>query len=393
MSIYNNYFDSMKSEKDIDEMSEKIISVRKKRIPVCKRFTVVLAAVFMALGVSVTAYAAANNWDFNAILESWFGGKAKLLDDCLAEVTIENMVDEMEDADISIRGAVCDNGITTIFFDIERTDGKIFDETPIPRFDYFGNPILDSNNEQHYDSPQFEFDGGISIYDNENKNYKTSEFIEYAVKDEDPQDNKLTIAAILQDYNDIYDYIINDENKVEVSILFYGIRRSYLEPLNKEGAWYHKTDYYIKGKWYVRASFDYTYVKSKTIATDSKATISFHNDTYNTADLKICENEVDLKEITVTNLSLMLELEFDRTKECYYPITNPNEGIGKLYMKDGSSYTIGGDYSIPAYYNCLNILTTSEVSRAGCNARYMLPEPIDINEVDYIEISGNIYKF
>lgn len=393
MSTYNDYFNSIKSEKDISEISESIVSARKKQIPIFKRFSVALAAALTAFGASVTAYAAANNWDLGAILDSWFGGKTMLLDDCLSEVITENMVDEMENVDISIRGAVCDNGITTFFFDIERTDGKNFNTNPIPRYDYYGNPMLDSNNEQYFDSPKFEFYGDISFYDNEDKTYRTTSFIEYIVKDEDPMDNKLSIAAVLHDSDDIYDYLINSENKIKASILFNGIKISHFEPLNEDGDFVETVDEYIEGKWCTTAYFDYSNVKSKTITVDRNVNMPFTNNTYNIGEIKTCEGTVDLKEITASNISLMLKFEFNQTTECYYPVIDPEEGIGKLYMKDGSCYTIGGDKTIPHYYICENKFSGRTEKIADCNVRYMLSEPIDVNEIDYIEISGVNFKF
>lgn len=404
MSIYNDYFDGIKYEKDISGMSERITNDRKKRIPVCKRFSVVLAAVFMALGVSVTAYAAVNNWDFDAILDSWFGGRAILLEDSLAEVTIENMIDNMENADISITGAVCDNGITTIFFDIERTDGKKFDTNPIPRYDFYGNPVLDENNEQVYDSPRYDVNGIIEVYDSRRKNRMQSRIYAYIVKDEDPADNKLTLAAIPYGVDDVFNYI-NDDNRAEVTVLIRDITRTCLNPYDKEGRYRYGASehlnekwYNINSQWYAKASFDYTNVNSKAITAEGEVIMQFHNDTSIITELKTCEGIADLKGITITNISLILDLEFVRTKEQYYPIVNREEGIAKLYMKDGSYYIVGNDDSLPSFYNSFNILTSSELSkdigkRVGLNARHMLPEPIDLNQVDYIEISGKNYKF
>ncbi len=395
MSTYNDYFNSIKSEKEISEISESIVSVRKKQIPVFKRLSVGLAASLTALGASVTAYAAANNWDFSAILDSWFGGKTALLDDCLSDVITENTVDEMENVDISIRGAVCDNGITTFFFDIERTDGNNFNTNPIPRYDYYGNPMLDCNNEQYSDSPNFEFDGDISFYDNEGNTYRTASFIEYIVKDEDPVDNKLTIAAVLHDSDDIYDCLINSENRIKASILFNGIKISHFEPLNEDGDSVEAVDECIEGKWCTTAYFDYSGVNSKTIAVDRNVNMSFANNTYKEDDIRICEDTIDLKEITASNISLMLKFEFNKTTECYYPVIDPEEGIGKLYMKDGSCFTVGGDKTIPHYYICENKFScrAEKIAIADCNVMYMLSEPIDVNEIDYIEISGENFKF
>lgn len=404
MSKYNDYFNGIKSEKSISELTESIFSVKKKQIPLCKRFSVVLAAVFMALGVSVTAYAAVNNWDFDAILDSWFGGKAILLEDSLAEVTIENMIDNMENADISITGAVCDNGITTIFFDIERTDGKIFDTNPIPRYDYSGNPVFDENNEQVYDSPRYEVDGIIEVYDSQRKNRMQSKIYAYIVKDEDPADNKLTLAAIPCEVEDVFNYIDSD-NRAEVTVLIRDIKRTCLEPYNEIGYYRYGVSehlnekwYNIDSQWYAKASFDYTNVNSKTITAEGEVIMQFDNNVSTISELKISECTADLKEITLTNISLTLNLEFLRTKEHYYPIVNREEGAAKLYMKDGSYYTVGNDDSFPSFYNRFHVLTSSELSndigkRVGLNARYMLPEPIDLNQVDYVEISGKIYRF
>lgn len=404
MSIYKDYFNSIKFEKDIGQLSEIITKAERKQIPVFRRFSVVFAAVFMALGVSVTAYAAVNNWDFDAILNSWFGGNAILLEDSLAEVTIENMIDNMENVDISITGAVCDNGITTIFLDIERTDGKIFDTNPIPRYDFYGNPVLDENNEQIYDSPRYEVNGIIEVYDIRRKNRMQSRIYAYIVKDEAPSDNKLTLAAVPYGVDDGFNYI-NDDNRAEVTVLIRDITRTCLEPYNEMGYYRygvseHLNDkwYNINSQWYAKASFDYTNVNSKTINAEGEVVMPFHNDTSRITELKACEGIAELNKITVTNISLILELEFIRTKEQYYPIVNREEGIAKLYMKDGSYYTVGNDDSLPSFYNSFNVLTSSELSkdigkRVGLNARHMLPEPIDLNQVDYIEISGKTYKF
>lgn len=126
--------------------------------------------------------------------------------------------------------------------------------------------------------------------------------------------------------------------------------------------------------------------------------MQFDNNVSTISELKISESTAYLKEITLTNISLTLNLEFLRTKEHYYPIVNREEGAAKLYMKDGSYFTVGNDDSFPSFYNRFHVLTSSELSndigkRVGLNARYMLPEPIDLNQVDYVEVSGKIYRF
>ncbi len=400
MSIYKDYFDSINSERNDNEIIEGVTSHRKKRPSVYKRTTVAFAAVFMALGISVTAYAAAFNWDFDAIVESWLGKKAELIEDCFTEVKIENSVDEMENADISIRGAVCDNGVTTIFFDIERTDGKVFDEEPAIRTDYFGNPILKENGEPVYDVPKIEFDGGITIFSPKFNYHITSDLIEYTVNDEVKSDNKITIAAILANHNDIYDHILDSESRIEVSILFYGINTWKLAPYDKDGAYYHKVTDHIAGKWYARATFDYKNVKDKTLSVEDEIKLPMCNDTDKASELKVEEVDLKLNRISVTSLSIKLNIGYKQDEVIRYLQTKKDGGIGRLYMKDGTSYPIGhNDSSLPSYYNAIRgdgyDPFNGKIMRyyVSYEITYMLPEPIDLNEVDYFEISGKTYKF
>lgn len=400
MSIYKDYFDSINSVKDSNEIAEKITAHNKKRPSIYKRTTVAFAAVFMALGISVTAYAAAFNWDFDAIVESWLGNKAELIEDCFTEVKIENSVDEMENADISIRGAVCDNGVTTIFFDIERTDGKVFDETPTIRTDYYGNPILKENGEPVYDEPKIEFDGGITIFSPKFNYHITSDLLEYTVNDEAKNDNKITIAAILDNRNDIYDHIMDSESRIEVSILFYGINTWKLAPYNKDGAYFHKTTDHIAGKWYARATFDYKNVKDKSLSVDDEIKLLMYNDTDKVSELKVEEADLKLHKISVTSLSIKLNIGYKQDEVIRYLVTKRDDGIGRLYMKDGTSYPIGrNDSSLPSYYNSIRgdgfEPFNGKIMKhyVSYEITYMLPEPVDLNEVDYFEISGKAYNF
>lgn len=401
MSIFKKYLDNINIDADIDNELRKIVSKAdrlKKRRKIKSYMIGALAAGMMTTTVAVGA---SYNWSISEIMEAWFGENTQTLVENISIVTAENVENNFEHLNINPNGAIVDDNMIIIFLDVERTDGNSFNCKSYTVTDTNGNIYYDNNDTTLEEIPFYDFSisdaaAMISALDGDYKySYETKIPVrQYLVSDENPEDNKITLAFC-------FDKTVitnNAENDIEhyaeinsVKLDFRDLEGRKVNIVKKGNAECYDKAVFEKseGSWYGELKLDTQHGKQITIEPNQMAKFNIeHEKSYGT--LEKAEYNFNVKKISISQMSVSLELEGEQPKisSSLYPYC-----IGEIIMKNGETIMICPDSRIPVIKReGGNDSSIYRSDKWEINMSIMLEKPIDPNDISQVRIGNRLFE-
>ncbi len=401
MNAYKKLYDGIAPEKSSAEFTEEIIKGRTAHKTKGKGFTAAAIAAAAACAVSVTA--CAYTWGFGDILRSWFGAEEESLTDMLMQVNAENVITKGENVDIEIAGAAYCDGIGTVFMDITRTDGEVFDLSEYNIPDTNGNPYIYDDGVMATATPDIRFayqNTSIDIIKpipgNESSLYTESLPVgvnQYIVKDENPSDNKVTIAACfnigeLTETNAVLHFELSDLTTSRQRIT--GKEEAIMANGKAKTAYRTEEEKYEELDCGWAGDLGLTFKESEKRVITPKETVSLEFYNQSGDSRRYCD--FSLERLTVSNFSVSMELEAPVPDEWLLPFIYD---IGEIVFKNGETVEFGNHGLVPYFYketgNALG--NSANYDKWNIKETYLLNEPVDLQQIDYVIIGEKEFKF
>lgn len=376
MSSYKNFFDSIIPQTTGEEMLAAVKGAARSRKSNMKRVAAFVTASFAAaaLGVSVLAY----NPALMDSIRAFFGDKNNIISENINDVQVLSSGETFDELDISLVGAVSDESFTVIFIDVLRNDGGVFDTSDHILTDADGNELIMSDGEKCVLSPS------IGFMDNKSRSVTCSgvELAEaarvYLVKDNEPTDNKMTLAYCISGL----DREICESIRLELCDL---VIRSHGG--SEEGGKIHlqeKDRELFCGDFMCMINTDsIAYVsRAKVISPDTRVNIPISGERSGDTG----HEEFTVKEISVSGVSVKLRLEGELSEEGNYIETYSSEGIGSVILKDKTVLPFGNE-RLPQI-----ILEHTEGNTWYFEGSFILPQTVEPDVVDSIAFGDDVIE-
>lgn len=424
MSTFKNYFDGIDTSTDASaecgKIKEKASKIKNRRKIISSGLGVTLA-VMMTTTVAVSA---AGGWDITEIIGRWFKGNTSSIADNLSVVTAENAENNYEFLDVVPNGAVIDDNMIIFFLDVTRNDGKIFDCAEYTMTEKDGSVFYNFDGETITSIPNYYFeitklDFMLNVSIGEDINYDSQFDVhvrQYLVDDDDPSDNKITIAfccdrssiesqmsqidvmAVGSEVIYIKDKLSYEIKSAELRMGGLEDRRDYVLSQNEVSGHYNVEEFKterIGGSWKGELKFDIK--PSKTVTAEPKGTSTFKvHPAHSNADgiLEEYDYSFNVKKITLSQMSISFEMEGAAPERERFLETWK---IGEIIMKNGDTMTIQPHSFVPCLYNeigNMNEILAPEYrnNKTWCvNGSVMLTEPIDPDEVEAVRLGDTTF--
>ncbi len=392
--------------RNVTERAEKM--EKKKRISINKPVIAVCAAV-AAVAVGTISVGAASGWNLPEIIHSWFGGNESIAMENLADVTAENITDNFSKLDFEIKGAISDDNITSIFMEVTRTDGRNFDCGEYHALDENGEPYYHYDGKAAICTPVNIFSTVCNAFVSSESEeiYRENELYEirtggcetvygiktYEIKDTDPSDNKITVAVCI-DKTEI------DEKTEYIELELSGFKSQRYIYSYENGKTIAECDVTetINGFWNAEIFLDFEECEKTVLNPDEIISLDFYNHASTLDSLRHEMIDFTLTELIVSPISVGMNFEAPLYDEIMYQYIYD---IGEVVMKDGEVVKFGKNSDIPFFIKEYGSAIDSEFANAYYergdkwifNNKYMLEKPIDINQIDYVEIGNKVFEF
>ena len=321
----------------------------------------------------------------------------------LMQINAENVVTKGENVDIEIAGAAYCDGIGTVFMNITRNDGEIFDlaEYSIP--DTNGNPYIYDDGVMAAAIPDIKFayhntsvDITKPIPGNEGSLYTDSLPVsvkQYIVKDENSSDNKVTIASCF-DISELKE--TNAALHFELSCLttsrqrITGKKKAVMADGEVKTVYITEEEIYeeLDCGWAGDLSLCFNESEKRVITPKETVSLEFYNQSGNSRRYY----DFSLEKLTVSNFSVSMELEATTPDEWLLPFIYD---IGEIVLKNGKTIEFGNHGEVPYFYKETGNLLGNDKNYDKWNIKetYLLNEPVDLQQIDYVKIGEKEFKF
>ncbi len=373
MSRYNEIFDKINPITDDDTLFENLKKeTRVKRRISKKSIACIIAAAVVSTMTSVTALA--YNWGFFDSVRSFFNDKNNVISEDINTPYVTYVNNSFKNMDISVTGAVRDEKFTIIFLDFTRNDGKSFDTSEYFLKDINGDDIIMSDGEKYSLKPSFNFgiNNSHSISKSGIELTETSRC--YLVDDDNPSDNRISLAYCISNFN----YNVLDKFRIDIEDFtlesFYGQQRNdlvYLRSKDKEQ---------INGNFL--CEIDMNNITSISNVKNINPYISVTMPVADSSSPKQADYKFIINEITISDISIKITFEGEKSEKSQYIQTYNSKEIGKIILKDGSEIVFGNEY-LPQI-----ILNYTEKDKWIFKGDFVLSETIQIEDIKEIVING-----
>lgn len=390
MNKYNQILSGIESQNNLSDDFSAVksgiqkIKARRRRT----RFACIAAAV--VLTTSVTATAAAYNWDIRAITAAWFGGKTEHIAGSTVEITADNVTSSFDILTVEPIGAVYDENIAVVFVEFTRTDGGIFDCTPYEALTSDGEPYTDSS--IFTESPQYKFSDYDMYIPAGGEWIRERRFLSrcYFVGDNDPADNKITAAFCMDSLS-----LKGEDRKVHIEFNNLREEKYTFRKIGENSATSEPmysivphTVETINGSWSGDVNFGEihtTNMKKITPNSNTEMRVSYQ-------DGSITDHEFTVTELSISKISVNAKLHSENPDEMMFLV---EFGVGEMTMRDGRIIPICPDFRTPNFIAESGNLTGLNVPQDDSwevNATFMLQESVDPDDVKAIRLGSTIFE-
>lgn len=373
MSKYKEFFENIHPQTSDKELFAEIKGMARFRHRYTKRIALAVSAAIVVMMSSMTVLA--YNLGFMDSVRTFFSDKNEVIPNNLNDVSVIKYENTFDDLDISVSGAVRDDRFTVIFIDIQRKDGGIFDTSDYILADNNGNEMIVSDGKKYVLQPSVKFfsEHSCSITSNGLELTETTRC--YLVSDNDSSDNRITLAYCISDFKkDVCrTFRIDLENLYIES--HYGSMRGeyiYLHSRDKES---------FSGRFLCEIDMENISSISEviTIQPNVHACIPvILRDRDKT--LEPTQHLFTVKEISVSGITIKLNLEGERSETEGYIQTYGDDGIGIIILKDGTALPFGNE-TLPQI-----VLEHSDSDTWYFDGSFVLPQTIELDEISEIVI-------
>lgn len=128
--------------------------------------------------------------------------------------------------------------------------------------------------------------------------------------------------------------------------------------------------------------------KKRVITPKETVSLEFYNQSGNPRRYY----DFSLEKLTVSNFSVSMELEAPAPDEWLLPFIND---IGEIVLKNGKTIEFGNHGEVPYFYNETGNLLGNGKNYDKWNIKetYLLNEPVDLQQIDYVKIGEKEFKF
>lgn len=313
-----------------------------KRPRVSKPFAALCSAVIV-LVIGTVSIGAAYYRGLGMVLSPWLGNQDKL-HEVMSEVSTANVKSSFENLDINVCGGLTDGTINIVFLDITRTDGGAFDMSD-QKIEFKDGNIF---NEKCV-SPKAAFDKLICVHEMElvDENVYSNRIVyaqQYFIEDDDPVDDKLTIAIAWIKNKDSH------SEGVEISVSDLMLTKTAVDYEYFENTDIKSDQPYEKfsGSYSAAINMDKIAAKVKTLSTNEIIKLNFNN--YDIADMtRNYDIDFTLDSISVSPMTVSFKAHREKIDEFQYMTLY--ESIGYVTLKDGSSIAIASINDKPCFNN------------------------------------------
>lgn len=383
MSRFTDYYDNI-SPSSTDErlMADvKRSAIRHKKNKSALPIAAAAAAVVMTAG-TVAAY----NWDISAAVKSFFSDKGGIVCDNAMEAEVISSENTFKNLDISVEGVYRDSSFTVFFLDIVRTDGGIFDCTEYSVPDANGNILMLQDGKDFTAKQDYNFHSYNCT--SEGNDYIPLRI--FMVPDDNDSDGRVTMAACINNAEDV--------EKVNISMDYFRGRRitgSYFDDNSK---------IMTEDKYFDTMSGSFSCelampgsdknASERTIRPGTASDIFVYPHTSDAMKLKNIPYSFDVKAITVSNVSVTIELEGKSPETTLY--VQPID-IGEVILKDGRTIKFGG-YDRPfinskSFGNFKETELPAEPDKWIFNGSFVLDETIDTDDIAAVKLGSETFYF
>lgn len=377
MSKYNDFFENINPNTSDEELLAEVKGMVHIRHKYTRKIIAVFAVATIMMMSSVTILA----YHFGIIdsVRSFFSDKKSIISGDINKINIISSENTFDALDISVSGAVRDNEFTVIFIDITRKDGEVFDTSDYLLTDKNGKEIIMSDGKNYLIQPSvyFSSDRSRSIDTNGGEFMETPRC--YLVKDDNPTDNKITLAYCISAFN--YDvltkYRLNLENLI--------IKYHYGSVIGDYVYLHNENEEFLSGSFL--CELDMSNISSisdvQTIFPNVMTTIpvlSSYSTKINTHDFKVLE-------ISVSSITIKIKLECEKPQGSLEVQTYSVDGIGNIILKDGTVLPFGND-TLPQI-----VLEHTSNNSWYFNGSFVLPQTIQPEEISAIVIGNTEIPF
>lgn len=426
MSAFKNYFDGVDTNAN---MAAECGEIRSKAAKIRKRRKIATSSLGVTLAVMMTttvAVSAAGGWNITEIIGRLFNGNTESIENNIAAVTAEKAENQFEFLDISPNGSVIDDNMIIFFLDVTRNDGGIFDCEVQPITIEDGSIYYDPDGNTFPSRPWYNFytnsNDGIKFVANVTEsngfNYDAAVGVhsrQYIVDDDDPTDNKMTIAfccdrkSISSQLGEDKKVTIGSEAVGAGELNSYTIKSVKLKLGTLEGRKdfilyrieatdsYFVGDFsseYISGNWEGELMLDIKPSKTVTFEPNMASTFLVNNGKINEDGiLETFGYSFNVEKITLSQMSVSFEMTGEAPEEHRYL---ESWKIGEIIMKNGDTLTIQPDSFVPSLYSDQG--STNEFlpdfmksTEWQVHGSVMLTEPIDPDEVEAVRLGDTTF--
>ncbi len=380
MSIYKEFYENITPEKSNEQFASEIRNSTKpvKKFSAKKFMPVGIAAAAMA---AVTVTASAAGWDLSGVIHSFFNGGGNAITENIAELTVENVNCRTDETTVEVLGGLKDDIWTTIFVEITRNDGNIFDNSN-HRFAYENGEICE---ETDWELP---YDVRLDI------SYYSALFPRHFVVDDGcPNDNSMTFAVCYET-----DKLEEFGNTVNLAINSVIIEERFIvgEPtkIGNRTTWPSDTRLLEAPECYWSADIktEFEEGNARNLTFDESVIFTFYTDAQTHEEYREDEIEFRVKELTASDFSLAMRIEAPVYDEYMY--YHPYWTEGEIVLKDGTTVGFGGDNERYTYEQHNTAFKKADPEKPWVvEISFILDRPIDVNEIDYVTINGVRFGF
>lgn len=383
MSRYTDYYDSISpSSTDEGLMADvKRSAIRRKKNKTVLPIAAAAAAVVMTAGT-----AAAYNWDISAAVKSFFSDKGGIVCENAMEAEVISSENTFKNLDISVEGVYRDSSFTVFFLDIVRTDGGIFDCTEYSVQDADGN-ILTLRDGKEFTAKQ---DYNFHSYECTSEENDFIPLRVFMVPDDNDSDGRVTMAACINNAEDV--------EKVNISMNYFRGRRitgSYFDGGSKIMTEDKYSDT-MSGSFSCELAVPGSdkNARERTIHPGTASDIFVYPHTGDALKLKNIPYSFNVNTITVSNVSVTIELEGRSPETTLY--VQPID-IGEVILNDGSIIKFGG-YDRPfinskSFGSFKETELPEETYKWIFKGSFVLDETIDTDDIAAVRLGSETFYF
>lgn len=396
MSIYKEYMDGITQDGCSDTQLSRIKKEAAKRRSAKNRRHIAAAVTAGVMMFSATA-AAAWDRDIFSLAAKWLRISEDSASENMSEAhTAYLNTDTFKDRDVQIipRSFYTDGSAGLLFIDITRTDGKIFDCASYDVYTEDGTPYIDpETGMQETHTPQIYFDhlSVAAVYTDDNgavNDLLPLPCRTYVLEDDDPADSFITLAVFM----DSSKFHEGEETELSVYLGDLMTNKPYMKKGDNGTFWYEfNITEGIPGIWQGGISIDPKVCDRITLSPDAPSVFAAYPQ-YPDEDGVMRREDVSftVDSITVSEMTMSFGVHSQRPeKMLFFDIYS----AGEIFMKDGSSFAVCRDYTVPSV--CAeggNLPDIGDDTQWTCNVSVMLPEAVDIDEIAAIRLGSETFE-